>query len=362
MLRPDFFARHNTRYTREIRQSSVKDQCGLGTCHLHSWVSQLETDYRARTGRGIKLSTHYLSVVHWFESTIRTLTSDTAGVETSLGMDPVASQWVMLRRGLMPDVAWQGSRIFQERPLANRMTEYLRNIVARTKAQNRAHPQKRQENIERAIHEIDQVFDDFVGGFSPEFTYNNRRYTPDSFREAFFPDLGKPVVYMWANSGRREKTSVQNHGYYTHVNTGIDVLERTAKTLIDQGQSVYVGYENNTNFITTRDGIMSIAAFNMPRNGRPLSRTQRASFDIHDGGHAVQIVGYDQDPTTGRIIKWKVKNSWGRLAGDQGYYHMYNDFFRAFVSSLTFYRNDRIPLPANEVPPSEQLELNFGEP
>lgn len=49
------------------------------------------------------------------------------------------------------------------------------------------------------------------------------------------------------------------------------------------------------------------------------------------------IVGYDLDAVTGKVIKYKIQNSWGQKSGDQGFYHMYADYFRAFVNRIHYY-------------------------
>ena len=51
-------------------------------------------------------------------------------------------------------------------------------------------------------------------------------------------------------------------------------------------------------------------------------------------GHVVVVTGYDLDQKTGKISKFKIKNSWGMKAGDNGYYHMYRDYFRVFVKAV----------------------------
>ncbi|AGH95240.1 C1 family peptidase [Pseudobdellovibrio exovorus] len=359
-LRPDF--KHNRNYTKELPQGAIKNQCSLGTCHLHSWVSQLESTHKQRTGQNISLSTHYLSMLHWHDSVIRTLEADNNAVRTELGASVYGSRRIMLQLGLVPDAAWTFSRSFHEGPFATRMSEYLQNIVARAKARNATeiNPEKKRQTIESAKAEIKRTFEEYIGGgFNMEFTYRNKKYTPRSFQQEFFPELSNPIVHVFVNANRRVKTEVDSNEFFTLVDTNINTVERLAKDLIDNGQNVYVAYDHNGNFVSGKTGIMSISAFNMPQDGRPLSRTQRDQLSIRDGGHAVQIVGYEIDPTTGRVIKWKVQNSWGREAGDNGFYHMYADYFRSFVSSITFYRNDKIQLPENEVHRTEQLELDF---
>ena len=66
-------------------QSAVKDQCGLGTCHLYSWTSLLEHDYKVRTHEDLKISAEYLSAMHWIQKSLELLESKNDKVGLSLG-------------------------------------------------------------------------------------------------------------------------------------------------------------------------------------------------------------------------------------------------------------------------------------
>jgi bleomycin hydrolase len=49
--------------------------------------------------------------------------------------------------------------------------------------------------------------------------------------------------------------------------------------------------------------------------------------------HAMVFVGYDLNEI-GKIVKLKVANSWGKKAGDHGYFHMYREWFEKYVSQI----------------------------
>jgi len=47
--------------------------------------------------------------------------------------------------------------------------------------------------------------------------------------------------------------------------------------------------------------------------------------------HAVAIVGYDKPTNVDKPIKFRVENSWGKINGEDGFYHMYREWFDKYV-------------------------------
>lgn len=343
-------------------QSDIKNQCNLQTCHLHSWVSQLERDFTSTTHENLKISTHYLSAQHWLRRSLEMLDPNSDDqVNAQLGANVFASRRSILNSGIIPDEAWTGSRHFQSAPLSSRINEYIQNIVARAKLaiSKQVDSKKAAEIRDQAKSEILDLFETLVGEMPVNFSYKGKAYTPKSFQRAFFPELNKPITQVLVSAERKAKTNLERSGSIFKVfSANIDIVESTMRKLLDSGQNVYISYNHNNQFVDANTGIMSISAFDIPSGAGPLPRSQRAYFKMSSSGHAAQIVGYDFDPKTNRVIKWKLKNSWGDTKGDHGYYHMFNDYFRAFVTSISFYSNPALdPMIDSKTP--VQLDLNF---
>lgn len=343
-------------------QSDIKNQCSLGTCHLHSWISELEKNYKTKTHQDLKISSHYLSVSHWMRKSLELLNSDSENkVSVKLGENVYGSRSSILNSGIIPDENWTGSRDFQSAVLSSRINEYIKNIVARAKwnSSQQTDSNKALKIKESAKQEIIAVFENLVGKLPEKFNFQGKEYTPQSFQQAYFPELTKPITNLSVNSERKAKTRLLQSGTsFSIISANLDIVESTLRKLLDSNKNVYISYDHNSQFVDSKTGIMSISAFEFPTGSGPLSRKQRAYFKMESSGHAVQIVGYDFDAKTNKVIKWKLKNSWGEKTGDNGYYHMFSDYFRAFVTSISFFSDPNFT-PVIEERNSVQLKIQF---
>lgn len=344
----------NDQYSHTLKKTlEVKDQCNLGTCHLHTWVSEIERAYAERTRSELKLSTEYLSAMHWMRRAFDTLHSSDDKAEVGLGAASRASRQAILEYGLMPESSWSLGNEFMKAPIATRIQEYLRNIIGRAKWQKaRAlEPEKQREIMVEAEKEIKEVFASVFAGMPQRFEHHGLDYSPREFARLVFSDLFRPVDSMFVAPANKPRTEVQIHGANKTVFTTPENIGRTIVELIKEGQDVYLMYDHNAHFVDNATGVMSIAAFNVPKSALPLSREQREFYAAQDqrrlgaGYHAVHVVGVDVDPRSGAIIKMLVKNSWGTKVGRQGYFDMYWDYFVEFVNGISYYSDAGVAVP-----------------
>ncbi|WP_413581565.1 C1 family peptidase [Bdellovibrio sp. HCB288] len=340
-LRPDF--KHNTQYSKEISQEvDIKNQCNLGTCHLHSWLASLEKNYTRRTGDVLPLSNHYLGAKQLLSRSLMQMRvqDNKAGIE--LGAGSLNSKDSILEFGLIPEGVWTPKTEYYKNPTAQKMKEYLENIIARTKAatEKAETPEQKSRILAHGEAQLKSLFNDFVGELPTEFSFQGKQWTPHSFAKEYFSFLRAPQTQMVIMANRKSMTHAEQVKGDTKINTDLASVESAATQLIDRGQMVYLAYEHHAEYVDKSTGIMSIRAFYTPSYAKPLNRELREQFKKNDGGHAVQIVGYERDPRTGKILKWKIKNSWGTSSGDDGYYHMYDDYFRTFAKGITYSEAD----------------------
>lgn len=371
-LRADF--KHDTKYTVEIDdQSPIKDQCSLGVCHLFSWGSELEQEYKDRTGKDLVVSMNYVAARYWAERVMEELVKPTfedaektkvAKIEVALGNWPVTSRKYILKSGLIPDGAWKPKVDFTSPPYSTRLEEYVENIIANVRyIRDMQRTQEAKDDITReGAMRLKAVFENMVGVFPTSFSFEGQFYTPHTFLEERFPQLTEPLVGLLVHPNPKGKTVVEVEKDQTTIVTRLPEIEAAVRAVLDKGHNVYLGYQHEAAFVDKETGLMSPSAFVTPMFGGALPMYARNYFGKIDNGHAVQIVGYDLDPVTGRVLKWKIKNSWGSKAASAGYFHMYADYFKTFAIGVYFERNLGIKLPEAETVEEKQLDLPFPEP
>lgn len=357
-LKKDF--KHNREYTKKISDiGEIKDQCELGTCTFMATISHLEQDYRRRTGKTLRLSTEYVAYRHWLTESIDTLKYELQNpaevkpdsvpkVTTDLGSTILLAHLRIARIGLIPSSAWSLGTNFQTGKTALRIDEYVKNIIARAKWDMRkaSSESTKEQILEIAKSQIRDVFENMVGVDPYEFLYNGKKYTPYTFADEFFPNLKRKQtsIYVKKNSQNPDAGSYVSGGDLV-LNTSKENIENVARSIIDKGHAVFLSFGYDSTFVDSKTGIMSIEAFHIPEWAAPLNSEQATYYGQEKGLHAVQIVGYDLDPRTNRVRKWLIKNSWGESTGDRGLFHMYSDYFDAYLNRITFYSDLNIPIP-----------------
>lgn len=329
---------HNTRYASEVPRTEIKAQCNTGHCHMYSWLAELEIK------SGIRLSSTYLDAMIVYYRTLDALNSKSNTVGE--GNDSVASRRDIRRMGLVPLEAWKGQDDFIKAERYKKLSGALETILIHTldSAKEESSPDAVTAIYRQARSQIQELINNMAGPFPKEFIYNGETYTPRSFAKKFFPELYLPAVEVTIYPEIAEPKVTPKSKSHTLMEMNWDRAESLMTALIDSGQPLYLGYNHHRQFVDEATGIMSISAFNYPPMATGLSRKQVTDHGKWIGSHASLIVGYDRDPNTGKVLKWKIQNSWDTDSGDQGYFHMYRDYFHYFAYTFTFFNEGKVDI------------------
>lgn len=345
------------------QQSEIKDQCNLGTCHLHAWATQLEVSYPKSDGTLMNLDTKYWAAKHLVRESYKVLRDKSSNaqlkVKVALGADPVYSRTVIMQEGALPAGIWTPARDFTVAPFSERLQSDIANIIARSRMnqENATTEEAKKAAMVESETKLLEVFKNVIGPLPESFQYEGAQLTPQEFMTKYFSDFTRPLAKITVQNDPRDPVVYKElHGGNVQILTSVNSLERIARELLDQGKPVYLSYEHAGKYVDKGSGTMAIGAWLRADEAKPLSRDERDLFDLRDGFHAVELIGYKLDPDTGRVSQWLMQNSWGDDSGDKGLYHMHRDFFRAFARDLTIYRDSKVTYPKNPNPAPANLD------
>ncbi|MGZ3711441.1 MAG: C1 family peptidase [Bdellovibrionota bacterium] len=344
-VKPKFLAKHNTSYTYEVKATSIKNQCQYGGCWIYGSVANAETQLLTEQGIAADLSEQYLIMRSLQERSVLAL--EQPGYQLAEGGFYGGALRLIRDHGIVPNEVWQPRIPFETQPHKNRLLSFLNHRIAKFHLYAAKYPLNKASEMEVAKADLQEILTAYTGAPPTSFTFRGVEYeSPKAFAESLFPNKAQSAIkYKLKKEGIPDvlEKAKPAKGYNTPTGTLMKIseieadYERIERAIVDSiknGRSVVLSTEMANEFIDKKLGIMSPRAFHIPDGFEPVPAAYRDAFNIAGGGHQMEIVGVDLDDA-GRVIKYKIKNSWGSDSGDQGFYHMYPDYFRIYVKSVT---------------------------
>lgn len=339
-IKPEFLAGHNSGYTIEVPTTPIRSQCQYGSCWIYGTLADVEAQILREKGVKLDLSEQYLILQSLQERIALALASPGKQLEEG-GLIDIA-QRLMETHGMLPASAWQPRVPFESDPHKKRLMSFLQNRIGRFHVDAAKQPGRREKLLAETKADLQAILNAYVGEPPKSFTYNGIKFaSPLAFAKEFLPAQSDLVMMQPQREALEEsllKLKPASHGNKpmgprgkrSDLTVSIERMEKSIVDSLKKGHTVPFGSEMAHEFIDKETGIMSTHAFYTPPGFTPAPRAYRTAFGISGGGHAMMIVGVDLDQS-GKVIKFKVKNSWGTKSGDEGFYHMYEDYFREYV-------------------------------
>jgi len=328
---------------KEINCTPVISQGTTGTCWSFSSTSFLESEITRITGKSIDLSEMY-SVRHTYPKKALNYVMRQGKAqfgEGGLNHDVINSA---LEYGLVPESAYSG-KVSTTVHDHSKMVAELEKIVTTTVTTPVPFNSAWKTNFE-------SVLDQYMGKDVKEFTYEGKTYTPKQFLEYTGLKLDSYVTI----------TSFMHEPYYTKfiLNIADNFANGTFYNLpLDEFVSSIDNALNN-GFTVALDADVSEKTFSGPRGIAviPFNETdvpaifaqikkektitpefRQAEFENLNttDDHLMHIVGKVKDQND--TIYYKVKNSWGKDSGKQGYVYMSVSYLRLKAISVLIHKD-----------------------
>lgn len=297
---------------RSLVRTEPRDQCSVGSCWINAPLTALEWISPTLMGQHIKLSDMYLFKKHLAREGEKVFTgSKTAKTEHIEQGNFPYDAWMLARHnGLVPESVFEPKIDFRKNPTAVKrfMTAYrlfLKNLS------------ERGGSIDFQISRLNAWLDHTIGEDPKNFELNGQTYTPK--------DLYNKLNYSNRLLRFDEDTD----------EAALKIIENLKK-----GAPTIASLDWIPEFIDPNHGIASIKAFSVDyKNNFNLQ-----AYTESENGHVVMIVDYQVDEN-GRLVKFLAQNSHGTKVGDDGFYHIYADYFKAFFTEALVIEAQNTALP-----------------
>ena len=367
-LRQGFLRRHNTHYRYQVpmerKPHVIRDQKSSGRCWAFATDRVMESKQVKAGKPGVELSKSFINY-HSLRHTAINLLNKAAvshGRQPRLaaslgeGANQTRAMKILEQYGAVPESKMPTTSDSQSSGV---FLAQLQTMVARASgdfARVKKGPEAKAQLISRLqdYHkEVDALLKTTVGKPPRKFKVDGKFYTPKTYAKALLGGGAATADYVVLTHdpskgwNRRYKMTDAAGLIYEAYNVPMASLQKAVKRTIRGGEAVYFSANasaNNPHRAGTSKaepkaaaGILAVGAFDYKSfvPYKQLSKRQQVKSGVTPANHAMAITGYDPKPGgRGKVSKWKVDNSWGEKAGDKGHFHMYDDYFKHYVSKV----------------------------
>jgi aminopeptidase C len=363
-----------------LPDAPVKNQGGYGCCWISSTLGKWERIVEKKFGKSIPLSENHLILSSLF---YRVEEGIYYGSEIAQGGWSETADWMVTHIGLVPESAYTWKLDLREKMVGTELIGFLNHEIAkfqvalkRLKEAN-ASEQEAWELAEATKSRLYRWLRDRVGNFPSKFIVEGKEYTPHSFAKSLTPpneiwgnveifpvetriarqkkiDNGVVVKEsslraLYPNFAKRlpntkdkfvvDKTlktrtrildryklyGRSHNSTYGTLDAPLSEIHEMIDSSLKDGLPVFLATPMVKAFYKSDTGIMSLRAY-----GATVEDALKTPFS---GGHAVLITGRYSDEA-GKLLGYRIQNSWGEKAGSLGYYYMDIDYFDTFMDNI----------------------------
>lgn len=337
-----FSQKYEFQTIKDISCLPVISQDKTGTCWSFSSTSFLESEIFRIKGQKIDLSEMYTVRETYPKKAYNYVMRQGKAQfgEGGLAHDVINSA---LEYGLVPENVYTGkttAAIHDHSKMVAELETYLKSVVTTTpfNAQWR--------------DEYNRVLDSYLGKPSSEFTYEGKKYTPKEFAAETGLDLSKYITLTSFTQAPFYSKFIldipDNFANGAFFNIPIDEFINNIDTALDKGYTLALDADVSEKTFSSKTGMAVIPANEADATAilseiKPekvvTQELRQAEFENYNttDDHLMHIVGKVKDQKGN--IYYKVKNSWGKDSGKDGYIYMSVAYLRLKAISVLLHKD-----------------------
>ena len=330
--------------TLNVPHTAVDNQGSSGTCWCFAGIGFVEAEILRMYGKEFNLSEMFVVRNAWSEK-VNKFVRMHGNSTLSQGGEVCDVLYMINKYGMMPEEAYSGKVIGEDRHMHNEMNEVIGGVA-------RAVIKNGNKKLSPAYPKaLEGVLDAYLGEVPEDFTVNGKKYTAKSFTEAYPID---PANYIEICSFTSEPyyqpyvVEIPDNWTWTPAyNMPLDELMQTVDYALEHGYTLGWAQDVSNPGFSRKEGVGIVPED--PKNEKlweeivpekqVTDEIHQKAYDNWDAGddHSMLVVGMAKDQNGTKY--YKIKNSWGSAGPYEGYWYCSEQYLRQYTIFFTLHKD-----------------------
>ena len=330
--------------TLNVPHTAVDNQGSSGTCWCFAGVGFVEAEILRMYGKDFNLSEMFVVRNAWAEKVAKFVRMH-GNSTLSQGGEVCDVLYMINQYGMMPEEAYTGKVIGEERHMHNEMNEVI-NGVARAVIKNG------NKKISPAYPKaLNGVLDAYLGEVPADFTFEGKKYTPKSFADAYpiHPDDYIEICSFTAEENHKPcMVEIPDNWTWTPAyNMTLDELMGAVDYALEHGYTLGWAQDVSNAGFSRKEGVGIVPEDPKDENlwkaivpeKQVTDEDHQNAYDNWDVGddHSMLVVGIAKDQNGNKY--YKIKNSWGPAGPNEGYWYCSEQYLRQYTIFFTLHKD-----------------------